>query len=69
MKVGRRTVNLSNTDKVLFPDDGVTKGDLIEYYETVGSHMTQPSSTWPIRPASRRTPGCPAPIAPTTPTN
>ena len=40
MKIGRRTVNLSNTDKVLFPDDGLTKGDLVEYYETVGPHMT-----------------------------
>jgi bifunctional non-homologous end joining protein LigD len=40
MKVGRRTVNLSNTGKVLFPEDGLTKGDLVEYYETVGPYMT-----------------------------
>jgi len=25
------TVKLSNTGKVLFPDDGITKGELIEY--------------------------------------
>ena len=26
------TVKLSNTGKVLFPGDGITKGELIEYY-------------------------------------
>jgi bifunctional non-homologous end joining protein LigD len=39
MKVGRHSINVSNTDKVLFPDDGVTKGDLIDYYEAVGPQM------------------------------
>ncbi|HWD81966.1 MAG TPA: non-homologous end-joining DNA ligase [Kribbella sp.] len=39
MKVGRRTIELSNTGKVLFPDDELTKGDLVEYYETVGPWM------------------------------
>lgn len=28
-------VNLSNGDRILFPDDGVTKGDLFRYYERV----------------------------------
>jgi bifunctional non-homologous end joining protein LigD len=28
-------VDLSNPDRVLFPDDGVTKGDLFEYYERI----------------------------------
>jgi bifunctional non-homologous end joining protein LigD len=31
-----RTVNLSNPDRVLFPDDGITKGDLFEYYRAIG---------------------------------
>ncbi|MFC6155558.1 non-homologous end-joining DNA ligase [Kribbella jiaozuonensis] len=39
VRVGRRTIQLSRTDKVLFPDDGVTKGDLISYYETVAPRM------------------------------
>lgn len=39
MKVGRRTVDVSRTDKVLFPGDGVTKGDLIEYYAEVAPRM------------------------------
>jgi bifunctional non-homologous end joining protein LigD len=29
---GKREVRLSSADRVLFPDDGVTKGDLFEYY-------------------------------------
>jgi bifunctional non-homologous end joining protein LigD len=32
---GRRVVRLSSPDRVLFPDDGVTKGDLFEYYREV----------------------------------
>jgi bifunctional non-homologous end joining protein LigD len=39
IRVGRRTIQLSRTDKVLFPDDGVTKGDLISYYEAVAPRM------------------------------
>jgi bifunctional non-homologous end joining protein LigD len=37
--VGGIHVDLSKTDKVLFADDGVTKGDLIEYYRDVASRM------------------------------
>jgi bifunctional non-homologous end joining protein LigD len=29
-------VKLSSADRVLFPDDGVTKGDLFEYYARIG---------------------------------
>src|SRR6266480_2154221 len=29
------TVKLSNPDRVLYPDDGITKGDLFEYYRRV----------------------------------
>ena len=32
---GRRVVRLSSADRVLFPNDGITKGDLFEYYEAV----------------------------------
>jgi bifunctional non-homologous end joining protein LigD len=38
-RVGRRTVELSRTDKVLWPEDGITKGDLIDYYEQVAPKM------------------------------
>src|SRR3954464_9002673 len=30
-----KTVKLSSPDRVLFPDDGITKGDLFAYYERV----------------------------------
>ena len=33
---GRRDVKLTSGDRVLFPEDGVTKGDLFEYYGKVG---------------------------------
>ncbi len=33
--IGGRTVKLTNQDKVLFPDDGYTKGDLVRYYRAV----------------------------------
>jgi bifunctional non-homologous end joining protein LigD len=32
-----RTVKLSSPDRVLYPEDGITKGDLFEYYKHVGS--------------------------------
>lgn len=38
-KVGSRTLSLSNLDKVLWPNDGFTKGDLIRYYEAVAPFM------------------------------
>jgi bifunctional non-homologous end joining protein LigD len=36
LRVGRRRVRLTHPDRILFPDDGVTKGDLAEYYVEVG---------------------------------
>jgi bifunctional non-homologous end joining protein LigD len=35
--IGR--VTLSRVDKVLFPDHGYTKGDLVAYYQEVADHM------------------------------
>ena len=32
---GRRELRLSNLDKVFWPDDGITKGDLVGYYRQV----------------------------------
>src|SRR5215475_8636985 len=31
-QIGKRKIELSNLQKVLFPDDGITKAELIEYY-------------------------------------
>lgn len=38
-RAGRRTIETSNDDKVLFPGDGITKGDLIDYYEAVAPRL------------------------------
>jgi bifunctional non-homologous end joining protein LigD len=35
MRVGRHDVPLTNTDRIVFPEPGLTKGDLIEYYLAV----------------------------------
>src|SRR5207247_11410798 len=35
LRVGGRVVRLSSSDRVLFPRDGVTKGDLFAYYREV----------------------------------
>jgi DNA ligase D len=32
MRVGRQQVTISNPDKVFFPEPGLTKGDLVDYY-------------------------------------
>lgn len=39
VRVGNRKVSLSNPDKELFPDDGITKAELIDYYRTVARPM------------------------------
>ncbi|MFI0900453.1 non-homologous end-joining DNA ligase [Streptomyces sp. NPDC020983] len=39
VRAGRRSVRISRPDKVLFPDDGVTKADLAAYYRTVAPRM------------------------------
>jgi len=36
IQIGRRRVRLTHPDRVLFPADGVTKGDLAEYYAEIG---------------------------------
>lgn len=39
IRVGRRRIDLSRPDKVLFPDDGITKADLAEHYRSVARRM------------------------------
>lgn len=38
-RVGGRTVEVSRPEKVLFPEDGLTKTDLVDYYIAVGETM------------------------------
>ena len=35
VRIGRRTVRITSADRVVFPGDGVTKGDLVAYYADV----------------------------------
>lgn len=35
IRVSGRSIELSNLDKILFPDSGISKGDLIEYYRRI----------------------------------
>lgn len=39
MKAGGREIEVSNRDKVFFPDSGHTKGDLIDYYKRAADTM------------------------------
>jgi bifunctional non-homologous end joining protein LigD len=39
VKVGARTLALSNLDKVLYPEAGFTKAQVMEYYHRVGPHI------------------------------
>jgi bifunctional non-homologous end joining protein LigD len=39
VRVGRRTVGVSNPGKVLYPGDGITKGDLVDHYLRVAGRM------------------------------
>ncbi|MEU6982178.1 non-homologous end-joining DNA ligase [Streptomyces sp. NPDC046324] len=39
IRAGRRTVEVRRPEKVLFPEDGITKADLATYYRTVARRM------------------------------
>jgi bifunctional non-homologous end joining protein LigD len=39
LRIGRRTVEITHPDKVLFPEDGFTKADLAEHYRRVADVM------------------------------
>lgn len=39
VRAGGRTVEVTHPDKVLFPDDGITKAELVEYYRVIASWM------------------------------
>lgn len=39
MKVGSHDIDISNNDKVFFPDSNITKGDLIDYYKGISKNI------------------------------
>lgn len=48
MKVGRRRVEIGNPDKELFPEPGLTKKDLAEYYRRVSDVLLSHAEDRPI---------------------
>ena len=39
LEIDGRKVPVSNLDKILFPADGVTKGEIIDYYVRVSRYL------------------------------
>ncbi len=39
LKVGKTTLHLTNQNKIYFPKDGITKGDVVQYYNEVAALM------------------------------
>lgn len=39
LQIGHRQVELSHLDRVLFPDIGLTMGDLVVYYQRIAETM------------------------------
>lgn len=48
IKSGRYTIEISNSDKILFGKSGVTKGDLVEYYQKIAPLMLPYCENRPI---------------------
>ena len=46
--LNRHQIELSNVDKVLFPADKITKGDIITYYRTIAPVMLPHIKNRPI---------------------
>lgn len=38
-KVNGQVITLSSVDKVLFPEEGITKGELVDYYQRIAEYM------------------------------
>ena len=38
-QVGRRDVGVSNLDKLFWPEQGLTKGDLLEFYRDIAATL------------------------------
>lgn len=48
MQFGPYSFEASHTDKVLFPDSGLTKGDLIDYYVRIADHFIRHAADRPL---------------------
>lgn len=48
VSIGKRSVELSNLDKVLYPEDGITKAEIIEYYLKIAPTILQHIKNRPL---------------------
>ncbi|MBA3489246.1 MAG: ATP-dependent DNA ligase [Longispora sp.] len=48
VQFGQVTVELSNLDRVLFPDEGITKGDLVEHYRLFADRIVAQIANRPL---------------------
>ncbi|HEY8059180.1 MAG TPA: hypothetical protein VID94_10530 [Acidimicrobiales bacterium] len=48
LEVDGRELSISNPDKVLFPDDGITKAEMVRYYERIAPSLVQHSRGRPV---------------------
>ena len=48
LKVGRRSIELTNIDKILFPKEKITKGDMLDYYERIAKYMVPHMKNRPL---------------------
>lgn len=39
LKIGKATIKITNRDKLYWPDEGITKGMLIDYYQSVADYI------------------------------
>ncbi|MDZ4130343.1 MAG: hypothetical protein U1E02_40175, partial [Hydrogenophaga sp.] len=39
LTIGKHTIALSNRDKLIFPESGITKGELVDYYARIAGTM------------------------------
>jgi bifunctional non-homologous end joining protein LigD len=39
LRLGSKTIEISNPEKVLYPDNGFSKADLVEYYRKIAGTM------------------------------
>jgi len=53
VRKGKRELQLSNLDKVFWPEEQITKGDLVDYYRSVASVLVPHLAKRPFTSGSR----------------
>ena len=48
LEVDGRELSISNPDKVLFPDDGITKAEMVRYYQRIAPLLVRHARGRPV---------------------